>query len=299
MNIIVLAAYWEGREMIPATIKEATGTKPDLHDYEFHWLSSGNFIFSGYDLIVYVGVNGGNCLPDKAAFHKLRDTAPTILICPEASDRIWWHPLLTQYAQNDCFDLMVNIDGNPDWPGSDRGITALTPRAVEPWGDPLTWGERLIPCGFCGNNGSPGRAEMLRALGASVLWRGGDPRPNTWPDYVAWTKQCKMVINMAAQGAGARQHVKGRVVEAGLGGAFVLETHGSPLRRWFEPGIDYAEYSNAEDARTIIGACLKNPAPAILAAGKMHAKILRDHSSKAFWGRIFDALGMGEKTRVA
>lgn len=299
MNILVLAAYWEGREMIPETIEEAVGAGPTILDYEKWPIDLALKTPASLDLIVYVGVNGGDCLPDIKVFHKLRDAAPTILICPEASDRTWWHPLLTTYAKNDCFDLMINIDGNPDWPGADRGVTALTPRATKPWGDPLPWRDRLINCGFCGGNSHPFRKQMLAQLGADVMWRGGDPRPNTWPDYVAWTKQCKMILNMARHGGGNGEHVKGRVVEAGLGGCLVLETHGSPLRHWFEPGVDYVEYSNAEDARTLIASCLKNPAPAILAADKMRAKILRDHSPAAFWGRIFSALGMDEKTRVA
>lgn len=294
MNLLVLAAYWEGGEMIPATLKEAG------HGYVVHMFDKRRIddldikTAEAFDAVIYVGVNGGETLPDIETLHRLKDAAPTILICPEASDKTWWHPLLTKYAREDAFDLIVNIDGNPDWPGSDRGITALTPRAVAPWGEPIPWSNRLINAGFCGGNSHHFRRDMLRDLGPDVLWRGGDPRPGTWPDYVAWTKQCRMVLNMARHGGGHGEHVKGRVIEAGLGGCLVLETRGSSLARWFEAGTDYLEYGSAAEARALIPHVLAAPHEYVDMALRYRAAMIRDHAPGVFWRKVFKMIGMEE-----
>ena len=80
------------------------------------------------DLIVYIGQNGGRFLASESTFIYLRSICPTVLLVFDGSD-ITWTKLLNDYGEHGAFDLVVNIDGNPDWPKRPRDITALTPVA--------------------------------------------------------------------------------------------------------------------------------------------------------------------------
>jgi hypothetical protein len=59
---------------------------------------------------------------------RLRDIAPSIHICGDASDKPWWEWLMLYDAQ-ECFSVQVSIDGSFDTPlaDSDTGMIKLTP----------------------------------------------------------------------------------------------------------------------------------------------------------------------------
>ena len=78
------------------------------------------------DLLCYIGQNGGRFLASESTFIYLRQICPSVLLVFDGSD-VTWTKLLTDYAEHGAFDLVVNIDGNPEWPKHQHDITALTP----------------------------------------------------------------------------------------------------------------------------------------------------------------------------
>ncbi len=78
------------------------------------------------DLIVYTGANGGLYVPTTETLLRLRDYAPTIFMCHDASDKTW-APYLEEYMARDVFTSIVSIDGNREWKRRPQDITALTP----------------------------------------------------------------------------------------------------------------------------------------------------------------------------
>lgn len=245
------------------------------------------------DLIVYCGINGGPAKPDDAALRRLRDYAPTVMICPEASDRTWWWGLCAEYERNETFDLIVNIDGNRDWPGSDKGLTMLMPVDPEPWGQPILWTNRYVPCGFSGGNSNPYRAAMLSDLRDIVTWRGPDPDPDaqkTYFGYRDFMKQTRIAFNMAQHGTVPHfdphaRHVKGRVVEAGLAACALVEGKG-PTSEWFVPGVDYMCYDGVSEARQHIRFLIENDTAAREMGERLRARVLAEHSPTRFWSRV-------------
>lgn len=246
------------------------------------------------DIIIYCGLNGGPAKPSDADLKALRSIAPTVMICPEASDRTWWWKLCADYERDETFDLIVNIDGNRDWPGSDKGLTLLMPVDPEPWGEPILWTNRYVECGFSGGNSNPYRASMLSSLNDCVTWRGPDPDVDarkTYHGYRDFMKQTKVAFNLCQHGtvphydAHAR-HVKGRVIEAALGGCALVDGLG-PTSDWFEPGVDYVAYDTAQSARAWINTLKDNPSRAQEMASRLRSRVLSEHSPQAFWGKVF------------
>ena len=79
------------------------------------------------DVTVYCGQNSGHFMASVSTFVRLRSICPTVLICHDGSDKTWTR-VLQQYHDAEAFSVIVNIDGNPDWPQrANIDLTALTP----------------------------------------------------------------------------------------------------------------------------------------------------------------------------
>lgn len=293
MDIVYLAGYFDGWGTYCASL-ESLGTHEIFIDrIDKFPLSLDAVRRRQPEMIVYCGLNGGPCKPEDKALRGLRDIAPTVMICPEASDPVWWHRLVADYTAAETFDLIVNIDGNRDWPGSERGLTLLMPVDPMPWAEPIGWQYRYVRCGFSGGNSNPARSSMLMQLADLVTWRGPDPDADaakTYHGYRDFMKQTKIAFNMALHGTvneyrEYNMHVKGRVTEAGLAGCALVEAK-SPTAAWFRPGADYLEYDSVAMARAQILRLMADEGLAAAMGESLRRRVLSEHSPKQFWDRV-------------
>ena len=184
------------------------------------------------DVIFYIGANIGKGNPKTENLVALRKFAPTVLLCSDAADYPW-HKALGAYRMHKCFSLQVSIDGARDAPVD---LAVLTPVDSRPFDSiqPV----RDIRCGFSGTVGRWNtRAETIMALewlgGLTVRRRHED---GGYDDHVRFLKRCRMLMNISLTGTQQTNHIKGRVIEAGLAGCALLESEGSPIGDWFPKG---------------------------------------------------------------
>lgn len=249
------------------------------------------------DVILYISTHYSPYLPKKETFKALRNMASIVQICCDASDPPWY-PLIEEYKINQCFDLIVNLDGNRNWPHDDKDVTWFAPVDPRPYSNvPVNYENfvsRPIHCGFSGGDGSPHRRETINHLLANFALKV-KPREEivgTYQKYADFMLQCKSVINMSKSGSEASRQVKGRVVETALSGACLLEDKGSVTSDWFIPGEDYIEYENKEHLLEIVNSLRDNDEKMFRCAENLHRKIVNNHSPKIIWSKIFSQLGL-------
>lgn len=197
-----------------------------------------------YDVVFYIGANEGVGTPKPATFIEARKHAKLINICSDAADKPWEKTLLV-YRDMGCFDLQVSIDGAIGAPVDFVTLTPVAPmyRSVE----------KDIRCGFSGTVGRWNwRSEIINALevfgGLTVRRReGGDGNTS----HVEFMQRCKMLLNTSKTGSGQRDHIKGRVLEAGFAKCCLLEQKSSPIDKWF-PDDCYILYDGMKEAADII-----------------------------------------------
>ncbi len=248
------------------------------------------------EIIVYIGSRWGQ-QPSPAALASINaHVAPMVHICSDAADTPW-HDALRNYHQQSSFALQVAIDGSHKWPTSERGLTLLTPVDPKMFGEPAPHAQRSIICGYAGNPGAGigNRTKMLsELLGLKVIdqlhIRSNLPHTNEM--YNRFLGLCRMSISMAWTGTEQAMHVKGRVLESALAGAVLLESRGAPTSYWFRPGLDYLEYSTAEEARDIVRRLEHEPESTQAMAWSLRERVIREHSPARFWEQIFSRLGI-------
>ena len=155
---------------------------------------------------------------------------------------------------------------------------------------------RPIACSYAGNKGSEGGGRRLiltelmfeNLLNIRVRAGGLDG----YDSYCEHLMRSRMTLNVPLSGTEQAMHVKGRVVEAGLAGAALLEFGGSPTRNWFRPGMDYMEYATIEDAKALIREFSKKPEVTQAMGDSLRARVLAEHSPAVFWGKIMYRIGL-------
>ena len=259
------------------------------------------------DLIVYVGAANGNT-PTAVGFNRLRrEIAPTVHFCSDAADEPWWK-FLQEFDEEKSFTAQVALDGNKNWPLAHKEITALTPLDPSHFPNPpIPHKNRPTVFGFAGNPGSvsklkDGRVVGRRPLVAQMIQFGLQHRARTrcrgdidssvssYKEAATYMANTRIMPNFAQTGSFERMHVKGRVVEAGWAGCLLLEPKGSPTPDWFEPGVDYLQYDDMEQAKGFVDK-YRNDHEGSQAFGlRLRAKVEAEHSPQKFWGRIFARL---------
>lgn len=260
------------------------------------------------DMMVYVGACSGN-IPSPGIFAKIRnDVCPTVHFCSDAADEPWWGTL-KNYDDAGSFSAQVALDGNKNWPLHEKEITALTPIDPAHYPDPIIpHADRKILFGFAGNPGSvsklkDGRVVGRRPMVASMMQFGLKIRPRTpglakiadavatYKEAAAYMADTRIMPNFNQTGSFDRQHVKGRVVEAGWAGCLLLEPTGSPAKDWFEPGVDYMEYASMDEARGIHDMYRDKPEETQAFGMRLRKRVENEHGPKQFWNKIFKKVG--------
>lgn len=257
------------------------------------------------EVIVYLGACGGN-IPTVDLFRRLNvDVAPTVLMCSDAADECspWWS-LLREYDTHNCFSVVVGIDGNRNWEFSDKHITLLTPIDTSRYPDPIVpHYDRKVVFGFAGNMGSTkamkngvpvGRRlpiDAMMTFGLQCRQRDDsfDKNLNASKSYQGccdFISQTRMMPNFCETGSYERTHVKGRVVEVGLGGGMLLEQSNSPTQNWFEKDVDFVEWETVDDVRKIYSHYKDRPDETQAFGERLRAKMIAEHTPDKFWGKV-------------
>jgi hypothetical protein len=217
-------------------------------------------------------------------------------LCFDGAEAHWWRQLDEWYADG-RFALMVNIDGTRTGPIGARGLTALCPIDASTFRD-LPWEDRPLGCGFSGGmHGN--RASLMYPLRDRdlLVYRPRDSI-GSYTAYRTFLECCRAGLNHATTGGMVGgDHVKHRCLEISAAGGIVLETAGSPLRHWFDPGADYLEYDGVEGAAAKITWAREHPDEAQTMAARMRAKVVERHSPAVFWSQVTERLGLSPALR--
>ena len=245
------------------------------------------------DVIMYIGAIRGQhdkFVPTVEELCRINHAAPMVHICSDSADPPWW-PDLEAYDAAGAFRLQVGIDGCRDSPIARFGMVALTPVSPIYFQDTV-WSARAHRCGFSGGIGC--RESVLGPLRSEGLLThfGEGSHPHTYEQVCIFYSSCQTIINDARTGSAMRRHVKGRFVEAGLAGAVIIEPSDSPARDWFEPGVDYLEWSEPGEAIRHVHASGPQSEKYEGMAKKFHGKMLEQHAAAPFWARVFERMGL-------
>lgn len=260
------------------------------------------------DIVLFISAWGSAFMPTNETLLRLKDMAPLVHLLFDGADPPWWEPLRAWEAAG-VFDLTVSIDGCHDWPGGsewaggadgriENGITLLTPISPVFFPPPsIAFHERPFPIGYAGNVGGwmrKGVVERLQQENMPFVLKMRDDAP--YGDYATFLQHCRIIVNVPFTGSGARKHVKGRVVEAGLAKACLLEWNNPRLRDWFHPRREYEEYDNPdhliEMARFLIGQTKRCEE----IGEALYRRVRQDHDPAEFWEQVFDRVKFRTKS---
>lgn len=241
------------------------------------------------EVIAYVGTAGGAHMPSVETFRRLQEICPVILMCGDASD-FGWHELLRLYDTERCFDLIVNFDGNRNWPGTQRGLTTLTPINPDFYHDRLSFNDRPIELGFAGGGGHYGIrkqiVEALKPFGLKVHDR--DETYGSYAEYARFLKNCKITFNIPQSASGNASQVKGRVLEAGLAGTMLFEFANSVTGLWFSPKTHYT--FGTGDIGSMIETIRYGKDSLLWVAERLHSEVTEKYSADKIWASIFERI---------
>lgn len=242
------------------------------------------------DFILFIGAieqYHGRPVPQPDILRALNAVAPMIHMCDDAGDPPWW-PMLEVYDREKCFSVQVSIDGAPGTPIDhfENGMLALTPIDWRSF-KPVLWEHKTIKLGMVGGLGHSSRKATTEALQQKGLidFRQG-PTGRSYDEMGEIMCNTKITYNYGITGSTQSMHVKGRVVEAGFAGSALLEKCGSPTKNWFEVGVDFLEFDNAEEAAQIIE--ITDDDHWRQMAARLHCKVLTQHHPVLFWKSVLE-----------
>lgn len=268
------------------------------------------------DVQIYISAWEGMFVPSDETLTKLNGIAPLVHFCFDQSDPPWWeadgtHGNVIRYHKNDCFALQVGIDGGFEWPGGRdfyhqeedqtwsnvpifKGLTLLTPIDPRPFEGPeMEYGERPYGVAYAGNAGGPIRGFLVNRLQRELpgfVPRLRDDQPGSYGQFAQFLKMSRIVINVPFTGSGRAKHVKGRVLEAGLAGAALLEWRNPATRMWFTPRADYEEYGSIDECLDMARWLLGQSRRCRDMAESLSVRVRAEHSPQKFWTSVFAAV---------
>lgn len=246
------------------------------------------------DVIIYIGAIKTihhSWVPSTEELCEINRMVPMIHICSDAADTPW-HKDLEDYHAAGAFALQIAIDGSRDSPLGRLGMVALTPVHHEWFPDNPSYANRPVHCGFAGGIGV--RVDILGHISAHGLLthfgNGGHGSP--YEDLCQFYTTCRTVVNDARTGSTARRHMKGRFVEAGMGGAVVLEPADSPAKEWFKVGEEFLEWQNPSEAVELIRKAGPQLERYQEIGRRMRERMVAEHSAPVFWREAFRRAGL-------
>lgn len=244
------------------------------------------------DLVLYIGSTGGPHLPSASTFWRIKQRCPIVAIAFDASDASW-QPRLAEYHEYGCFSMIVNIDGNDNWPKTGLDFTTLTPINRHFYDNQRPLIERPIKFGFAGGYASPSRRTYIEYLQrhANLVVPQRNEQYGSYQSYADFMCKCRIMLNVPFSGSDNSNQVKGRVIEAGLAGNVLLEHVDSAAEAWFKPGVDYQTYETPADAAEQMKRLLDDPQEMKRLAANLQNRV-KHYMPKKFWAEIFRRAGV-------
>ena len=155
---------------------------------------------------------------------------------------------------------------------------------------------RDVDISFLGSlNGHPYRTSCLTALndaGIKVLHTGGQRESRiTIKDYADITRRSKIVLNFS-ETPDNKVQLKGRVFEATLSGAMLMESDNFETEKLFDPGKEYISFTSKEDLIERTRYYLSHEEELKRIALKGSERAGRDYSALKFWNAVFNRPGV-------
>lgn len=151
---------------------------------------------------------------------------------------------------------------------------------------------RDIPVCFMGSEEKTGRKEKIDALTRADIgfyYGGGqfNERSVSIEEYITIYKRSKIVVNFSANPTGFFQ-VTGRVFEATLAGAMLLEEDNMETSRLLTPMVDYVPYDGVKDLIDKAKYYLEHEDERAVIAENGCRKVIMNYNSTLYWKSIFD-----------
>jgi len=166
-------------------------------------------------------------------------------------DHVWDIHILNAEMLQACVSLNVVADTSSFFSKVSRPekyLVLWTPQDPRRFYD--SKGERDIPISFIGRVSKKGRKEKIAALqkaGVGLYQTGGQQEhPILCEELASIYRRSKIIVNFSASPSGNPQIV-GRVMEAILSGAMLLEEDNPETQRLFEPMVHYVPYKGVDD----------------------------------------------------
>ena len=127
----------------------------------------------------------------------------------------------------------------------------------------------------------------LKANGVNVCQTGGQRECRVPVDeYTRIYMRSKIALNFCYHSNLIAQ-CKGRVFEATLCGAMLMEAENSETARWFEPMVDYVPFTNETDLIEKVKYYLSHDSERMEIAGRGHHKAKERYTGEIFWKNVF------------
>jgi hypothetical protein len=267
-------------------VAHRTRQRPDAHLIEYCRAH-------GFDMIFLAMVRGTDLNPAADTMARIGADLGIAIAAAyfDTTDRYaieWIDSYAPAVDVNVIVDCYSNYAANGAYP--DKFLAAWTPQDPELY----TGGTdaRPIDVSFLGSQRRyPDRKLALGLLGEAgieVRQGGGQMEGGLSPkDYAALFRQSKITINFARPALdGPGNQCKGRVIEATLSGALLMEQSNRETEMWFTPGVHFAAFTDERDLVAQIRHYLADDAmrTRIAAAGAAHARA--NYTADAFWRRV-------------
>lgn len=262
---------------------------------------------------------------DEALVKKCKDSQPDLIV-------LSWFPMYPMYARLETLSLirsklqipMVAIwfDTVIDWlmdtaesviPFIDLNVvldstTAYLKRTNQPEKYLPLWTPQ-DPCLFSNPNLNrdisislvgtrAGRSDRLAGINALQqnginLYQTGGQREQrvSVEEYACIYKRSQISLNFG----GPHTQYKGRIFEATLCGAMLLESENSETAKWFEPMVDYVPFADEADLVDKARYYLEHDADRRAIAAKGHQKAKEKYTGYTFWKTVLAKLNMMPK----
>ena len=187
----------------------------------------------------------------------------------------------------DCYTVYPQVSAHPE-----RYLPLWTPQ------DPRVFYRnhtaRDIDVSFIGSAARypdrEGALAQLAQAGIAVTKSGGQREDRlSIEDYAAMLRRSKITLNFSKVFAPEvpSHQFKGRVLEAMLCGALLLEPNNLQTRRWFTPGVEYDTFGTFEELVGKVRHYLDGEDARRTMTARAEAKAKADLSAEAFWTAVF------------
>lgn len=129
----------------------------------------------------------------------------------------------------------------------------------------------------------------LKNSGINVYQAGGQRESRLTPEeYAEILMRSKIVLNFSYARFNNLVQAKGRIFEATLCGAMLLESANSETAKWFEPMYDYVPFEDETDLVKKARYYIANDEERLTIAQRGHHKALTNYTGEIFWRTILD-----------